>query len=241
MKEHLITQLKSIADPIQARHHAREYLQAQILLNIQRAGGMGPLAFHGGTALRFLYDLPRFSEDLDFALEGGSDNYHWRSYVKRIQSNLEQQGYPIRTKITDRKTVHKTLIRFPGILFDANVSPHQDETLTIKLEVDTNPPAGAGLTTTLVRKHVLLNLQHHDPASLLAGKLLAILLRPYTKGRDIYDLFWYLTMPDWPAPNLMMLNNGLADGGWQGETVTATNWKGVVSGISEMLDKLAMQ
>jgi hypothetical protein len=37
-----------------------------------------------------------------------------------------------------------------------------------------------------------LQLQHHDKASLLAGKLHAILQRPYTKGWDFYALLWYL-------------------------------------------------
>jgi hypothetical protein len=48
---------------------AREYLQARTLLALQQAGAMIPMAFQGGTALRFLFGLPRFSEDLDFALE----------------------------------------------------------------------------------------------------------------------------------------------------------------------------
>jgi hypothetical protein len=47
----------------------REYLQARILESLRRAGAMVPLAFHGGTSLRFLYSLPRYSEGLEFALE----------------------------------------------------------------------------------------------------------------------------------------------------------------------------
>ncbi len=57
----------------------------------------------------------------------------------------------------------------------------------VKIEVDTNPPAGAVLTTTVIRRHVMLHLQHHDRASLLASKLHAILQWPYLKGRDVYD------------------------------------------------------
>ena len=49
-----------------------------------------------------------------------------------------------------------------------------------------------------MRRHVTLRLHHHDRASLLAGKLHAILQRPYTKGRDLYDLIWYLSDPTWP-------------------------------------------
>jgi hypothetical protein len=94
--------------------------------------------------------------------------------------------------------------------------------------VDTNPPAGAMLATTVVRRHMLLQLQHHDRASLLAGKLHAILQRPYLKGRDVYDLLWYLSDPDWPAPNLVLLNNALRQMGWTDDLVTEDNWREVV-------------
>ena len=74
----------------------------------------------------------------------------------------------------------------------------------------------------------MLQLQHHDRASLLAGKLHAILQRPYTKGRDVYDLLWYLSDPGWPAPNLTLLNNALQQTGWGAETLTGDNWRRVV-------------
>lgn len=90
------------------------------------------------------------------------------------------------------------------------------------------PPAGAGLTTSLVRHHVLLNLHHHDQASLLAGKLHAILQRPHLKGRDLYDLLWYLSDRTWPHPNLTLLNNALAQTNWNGEIVTTENWRDIV-------------
>jgi len=50
--------------------------------------------------------------------------------------------------------------------------------------------------TTVIRRHVTLQLHHHDRASLLAGKLHAILQRTYVKGRDMYDLLWYLSDPN---------------------------------------------
>jgi len=84
-------------------------------------------------------------------------------------------------------------------------------------------------TTTVVRRHVLLQIQHHDPASLLAGKLHAVLQRPYPKGRDFYDLVWYLADPDWPQPNLTMLNNALRQTAWKGPKLGVENWRGVVA------------
>ncbi len=98
----------------------------------------------------------------------------------------------------------------------------------VKLEVDANPPSGAVLDTSLVRHHVLLNLQHHDRASLLAGKLQAIMQRPYLKGRDLYDLIWYLSDKDWPDPNFVLLNNALSQTNWDGPNLTLENWREVV-------------
>ena len=203
----------------------REYLQARILGALQRAGAMIPLAFHGGTALRFLYAHLRYSEDLDFALEREHSRYDFRAYLQAIRSELTHEGYSLELKVNDRKTVHNAFVRFPGLLFELGLSPHRDEVLSVKIEVDTDPPQEAGLATTVVRRYVVLQLQHHDQASLLAGKLHAILQRPYVKGRDLYDLLWYLSDPIWPSPNLTMLNNALQQTGWKGGLLTETNWR----------------
>jgi len=68
-------------------------------------------------------------------------------------------------------------------------------------------------------------LQHHDRPSLLSGKIYAILQRSPTKGRDLYDLLWYLSDPQWPEPNLELLNNALSQTGWQEPTFTQNNWR----------------
>ncbi|NOR90699.1 MAG: hypothetical protein GQ524_10655, partial [Anaerolineales bacterium] len=70
MKDVLARIVEESESQLVARNHMREYFQARTLAVLQREGAMVPLAFHGGTALRFLYRLPRHSEDLDFALEG---------------------------------------------------------------------------------------------------------------------------------------------------------------------------
>ncbi len=228
MKEYLKTMIAASASPVQARNQAREYLQALILQSLQRLGAMTAIAFHGGTALQFLYSLPRYSEDLDFALERPSAAYDFRAALREIQKNLEAQGYATVVKVSDRKPVHSAFIRFPGLLYELRLSPHADEVLAVKIEVDTRPPAGAGLETTLVRRHVVLNLQHHDRASLLAGMLHAILQRPFLKGRDVYDLIWYLSDRDWPEPNLPLLNNALKQTGWTGPLLDHGNWREIV-------------
>jgi nucleotidyltransferase AbiEii toxin of type IV toxin-antitoxin system len=224
VKDYLVDLVRTSPTPAHGRSVAREYLQARLLGSLQHAGAMIPLAFHGGTALRFLYAIPRYSEDLDFALEGDRSRYDFRAYVRAIRSELAAEGYAVDLKVNDRKVVHSGFVRLPGLLHELGLSPHRDEVLSVKIEVDTNPPAGAVLTTTVVRRHVTLHLQHHDPASLLAGKLHAILTRPYAKGRDLYDLLWYLSDPGWPAPNLTLLTNALQQTGWAEPYPNAGNW-----------------
>lgn len=235
MKEHLRDLVRASATTTHARNVTREYLQARILGALQRAGAMIPLAFHGGTALRFLYASARYSEDLDFALEQARSQYSFRAYLRSIRTELATEGYAVQLKVSDAKAVHSAFVRFTGLPYELGLSPHRDEVIAVKIEVDTNPPAGAELTTSIVRRHVTLHLQHHDRASLLAGKLHAILSRPYTKGRDIYDLSWYLSDPDWPAPNLTLLNNALQQTGWDGVPLTESNWREMVRNRLERL------
>ena len=225
MKERLREILRRREPGPAARNLVREYLQAKVLEALQRAGAMVPLAFQGGTALRFLYGLRRHSEDLDFALERPGSGYDFRRYLEAIRADLDREGYRVDLgRTSDRETVHSAFVRFPGLLHELGLSGRREETLSVKLEVDMRPPRGAALETTVVRRHVLLRLQHHDRASLLAGKLHAILQRPWPKGRDYYDLVWYLSDRDWPTPNLVLLNNALAQTGWSGPALDEASW-----------------
>ena len=234
MKDHL-RQLVGGHGPLRGRNIAREYLQARILGAFQRAGAMTSLAFHGGTGLRFLFSLPRYSEDLDFALEGDISRYDLRRHLRAVRAELSAEGYRVELRMREHRAVHSAFVRFPGTLYEIGLSPHTGQVLAVKVEVDTNPPAGATMDTTLVRRHETLRLFHHDRASLLAGKLHAVLQRPYTKGRDLYDLVWYLSDPDWPPPNLALLNAALRQTGWAGMEMDARNWR---NAVAERLDRL---
>ena len=235
MKEHL-RQLAGGHEPLRGRNIAREYLQARILGALQRSGAMTSLAFHGGTSLRFLFGLPRYSEDLDFALEGAPSRYDLRRHLRSVRDELSGEGYRVELRMREHRTVHSAFVRFPGALYEIGLSPHPGPVLAVKIEVDTNPPPGAVTDTTLVRRHETLRLFHHDRASLLAGKLHAVLQRPYTKGRDIYDLVWYLSDPDWPPPNLALLNAALRQTGWSGAEMTPASWRRAVAERLELLD-----
>ncbi len=229
MKERLREVVRSAGGVPAARNLAREFLQASILAALQRVGAMVPLALQGGTALRFLYSIRRHSEDLDFALERPGAGYHFRGYLEAVRADLRREGYEVDlARVSDQRAVHSAFVRFPGLLHELGLSGHREEALAVKLEVDARPPAGAGLETTVVRRHLLLRIQHHDRASLLAGKLHAILQRPYPKGRDFYDLIWYLSDRSWPAPNLVLLNNALAQTGWPSSPLSEATWVAAV-------------
>jgi len=228
MKAYLRTLIAPAQTKLVAIHIVREYLQARILQSLQRAGAMQTLAFHGGTSLRFLYDIPRYSEDLDFALELHPEAYDFRAYLQRVARDFSIETYTVDVKLNEKRVVHKAFVRFRGLLHELGLSGHVAETLAIKIEVDTNPPLHAGLMTTLLNKYVPINLHHHDPATLLAGKLSAVLQRDYLKGRDIYDLWWYLNQPNWPGPNLEYLNQNLQQGEWSGDSLTSANWQTIM-------------
>lgn len=207
---------------------AREYLHSRILQTFQESGIFLCWAFQGGTALRFLYSIPRYSEDLDFSLYDSPKSIPFREAIENVKSVFEAEDYSLRLKVDDTKTVASAFIRFDGLLFELGISPRQTQVLSIKIDMDTNPPSGATYSSTLIRRYVTLNLLHHDKASLLARKMAAVLTRSYVKGRDLYDLVWYLADRAWPPPNLELLNAAIKQTGWEGPTATPRNWRDIL-------------
>lgn len=236
MKDILVQLVNEGVDDVHKRSIAREYLQARILLALQDQGAFMDWAFVGGTALRFLFQLPRYSEDLDFSLtEPGRD----AQFVKRmrgVKKSLEGEAYGADVRVREQRTVAGAFVKFRGLLHEIGLSPHADDVLSVKVEIDTNPPAGAGLQTRVIRRFAMLNLLHYDKASLLGGKLHAVLTRKYTTGRDLYDLAWYLADPTWPEPNLTLLNNALRQSGWEGAALLPTTWRPAVAKRLESVD-----
>ena len=84
MKSLLMDLLADEPDAFQGRSTAREYLQARILLALQDHGAFTDWAFVGGTALRFLYRLPRYSEDLDFSLLAAGRDARFESLMRSV-------------------------------------------------------------------------------------------------------------------------------------------------------------
>ncbi len=221
MKTVILQLISEAATALDAQNIAREYLQSRVLYFMQEAGAMIQLAFCGGTALRFLYSLPRYSEDLDFSYERRDRSYDFSEMADRIRAGLCREGYTVELKPgREESVVRYVFVRFPGLPYELGLTPHGNQVISVKVEVDMNPPLGAVLDIMIVRKYSVLRLQSHDRASLLAGKLHALFTREYTKGRDLYDLMWYLSALSWPLPNLEMLGNALRQSGWSAQRVS---------------------
>lgn len=214
----------------------REYLQAYVLKILQEEGLFQSTAFMGGTALRFLYGLPRFSEDLDFSLER-KKTYSFVEVLKKVKRELTVSGYEISATYHDQKTVEKATVRFEGLMYEAGLSPIRKQKFSVKIEIDTNPPKGAVLKTEIVNKYFPIAFLCHDLASLFAGKLIALLTRRYSKGRDFFDLGWYLSRWRDLAPNLTLLQNGLRQVSWAPRPLpTESTWQELIYGVVERTD-----
>lgn len=170
----------------------REYLQWIILQAIDDVGYRKNMAFVGGTCLRIVYGTSRFSEDLDFSLLKPSD-YNTYELNTAILKRLERLNLTVEsTSVKDQKNVASFFIRFNNLLEPLGLTPNKNQKLSIKLEVDKRPPEGAVIEEYLFQKQIIFNINHHNLPSLFATKLHALLFRNYEKGRDYYDLLFFL-------------------------------------------------
>jgi predicted nucleotidyltransferase component of viral defense system len=202
----------------------KEILQEITLCALARTDFFKNAAFMGGTCLRILHGLPRFSEDLDFSLLSPDATFAWESTLRHL--SLEFDAYNLHLETKDRsaadQAVKKAFLKedsFGKVLqlsYERNRSDTQK--ILIKLEVDTNPPAGATSESLMVRFPFPFSVHVHDLPSLCAGKCHALLCREYVKGRDWFDLLWYVSQEI--IPNLDLLQAGLQQQGpWQGQSI----------------------
>jgi predicted nucleotidyltransferase component of viral defense system len=236
MKAQALQIIRQAANPIKARLFLREYLQHVILRQLFEMKILQEWVFHGGTALRILYGLNRFSEDLNFHLRQPNENFTLAAMMPKLTRQLSLQGYQISETSTKEKTVRSAFIRFESLLYEGGLSLHKDEKLSIKLEIDANPPPDFQTERSIVNTWFPFAVHHHDPASFLAGKLHAILQRPYTKGRDFYDLIFLLSRFRDIQPNLSYLKNALSQKGYTGEALTENTWRTLMIKMIEKAD-----
>ena len=233
MKEEILSLARNNPAPSVKLNLMREYIQSMALHSLHESEAFVNISFVGGTALRFLFNLPRFSEDLDFSLDNKT-NYQPEKWMRKLKRDLELSGLNPSVKLNAEGIVHKAWIRIPELLKEAGLSTLTDQNLSIKLEIDTNPPKGAVVEKTLLAKQRMISLSHYDLPSLMAGKTHALLTRKYGKGRDWYDLLWYRGRRPPVEPNQSLLQNALDQTLGKGK-LKAAEWK---QNILKRLEKL---
>jgi predicted nucleotidyltransferase component of viral defense system len=186
-------------------HALREILQELSLLGLWRSRFFEHAAFYGGTALRVLHGLDRYSEDLDFSLLRPNASFSLGAYGEALRREIAGFGFHVEFE-SHRKsrpsaiesaflktTTYQQLIVIEAtqeLLSDL----HPAKALKIRLEVDTDPPAGFQTESRFVLLPIPFSVRVYGLPDLFAGKLHAILCRKWktrVKGRDWYDLVWY--------------------------------------------------
>ncbi len=184
----------------------REILQQIALLGLWRSKFFEHAAFYGGTALRILYGLDRYSEDLDFSLLKPNQEFSLVAYGKALGRELDGFGFEVafepraRSKgsaIESAFLKANTLRQMITITAGAGLTPqfHAKAALKIRLEVDTDPPGGFETESRAVLLPIPFAVRVYSLPDLFAGKMHALLCRRWksrVKGRDWYDLVWYI-------------------------------------------------
>jgi predicted nucleotidyltransferase component of viral defense system len=184
----------------------REILQEAALLGLSRHQFFEHAVFYGGTALRILYGLDRYSEDLDFSLIKPNAQFDFAPFLEGMQKELEAMGFNL--TITARERNQETGIwsaflktNTLELLLSINESTkikgvHPDEKIQIKIEIDTDPPqAELIIENKLIKNPLPFYVGTYGLSDLFAGKMHVVLCRAWKKrikGRDWYDLIWYL-------------------------------------------------
>jgi len=184
----------------------KEIIQEVALLGLSRSDFFTKASFYGGTALRIFHGLPRYSEDLDFSLDGPDESFDLNSYLQYVEKELQAYNFSmtVRQKEKTRETAIKSAFIkgntiqniieiMPNDMYVNGVNP--DAVIKIKFEIDTNPPEGAEYQYMNSINPTPYRAKLYDLPSLFAGKTHAVLCRDYknrVKGRDFFDYIWYL-------------------------------------------------
>ncbi len=185
----------------------REILQSVALLGLWRCKFFQRTAFYGGSALRLLHGLDRYSEDLDFSLLQPDPSFSLSGYGEALKREISGFGFQVEFESRPRnelKPIESAFLRTSTyrqlisieIPEDLIRGLHPEKTLKIKLEVDIDPPGGFETETQYVLQPVPFSIRVYGLPDLFAGKLHAILYRRWksrVKGRDWYDLVWYVS------------------------------------------------
>ncbi len=161
----------------------REEMQKASLASLSRIGAFNHIVFQGGTALRHFYNSPRFSEDLNFVLMEGRV-FHLASKSTAIESFLSSEFYygDIRVHIQkDTDEIQRLAIR----------TTSENPTLKLVMNMELFPvPSYHNSPKILPYPPLNPVVRVEDVEEILADKIIAIALREYLKGRDIWDIYY---------------------------------------------------
>lgn len=243
IKDVLTNRIKEYApaNVLEQENVLAEIIQYYVLASLSRAKLFTRAAFHGGTCMRILYGMNRFSEDLDFALHAPDPGFDWSPYLQRILEDGADEG--IRFEVQDRNqatAVRKAFLKTDSIGQILNLrlpyGRHAAHKIRIKLEVDTNPPNGARYETRYMTFPMTAAITAMDLGSSFGSKVHALLCREYTKGRDWYDFLWYASRKI--VPNLDLLTHALdQQGPWAGQKTNVTpEW--LISALTQRIGEI---
>ena len=205
----------------------REILQEITLLGLSRAKFFEHGAFYGGSAMRILYGLNRFSEDLDFSLLAPNDPFNLHRYEEAVVREL--QGFGFEAEFTPKKKTADSAIQSAflkantresllaiGVAQDLIDRIPGNQKVKIKVEVDTDPPPHFSTEVHTLYTPIPFSVKAYSLEDLFAGKMHAVLFRRWesrVKGRDWYDLVWFVSRN--ARLNLTHLEHRMrATGGW---------------------------
>ncbi len=180
----------------------KEIIQEIVLLGLWRSKFYEKAVFYGGSALRILHKLDRFSEDLDFSLIQPEKTFDIKKYLGAVKSELELWGFEVTTEEKDKKnksTINSAFIKANTLVhllkIDSNLKTHKNAVMKIKLEIDQDPAMGFTSDVKYHLRPIPFTIKTMALPSLFAGKMHALLCRttiPNIKGRDWYDLIWFV-------------------------------------------------
>lgn len=217
-----------IEDLYDQKNAMKEIMQEIVLCGLSRAGFFKKAALYGGTALRIFYGLDRFSEDLDFSLEVPNIEFDIRDYFPVLEREVKSFG--LNVTISEKKKTRESYIQSAFLkgstrehlllFYDENTarSTARSAVITIKFEVDVNPPAYANFEHKYRLLPAPYEINMYDLPSLFAGKIHAVICRAWknrVKGRDLYDYVFY--MQKGVAVNLKHLRQRLIESGFIAE------------------------
>lgn len=188
---------KRNAIPVNPRRNLTEYLQSEILAALYESKYGRHFSFMGGTCLRFVHKIDRFSEDLDFDLILKQGNPDIKGVAVYIEKKLKELGFAAETRLKERQNIFVIYVKFSEVMKEMGLSGMADQKLTVKFEVDPNPPKKIEIESKEISAYgKTFNLACNALKTLFAQKIIAAQFRPFQKGRDFYDLVWFLLQKD---------------------------------------------